>query len=143
MGYRSDVRIMTTKKGFDELKKYTDKYLKEKNYTYGNILDHLDVNEETKYAKYFGWNSIKWYEYSEDYEDISAVMDGLSYLADNDFSYRYARIGENYDDYEEMSNESDIEDEQDLEYPSMLRYFDDEYVIDNMKSNDISDEMEV
>ena len=28
MGYRSDVRIMTTKKGFNELKKYTDKYLK-------------------------------------------------------------------------------------------------------------------
>ena len=31
MGYRSDVRIMTSKKGFDELRKFTDQYLKEKN----------------------------------------------------------------------------------------------------------------
>ena len=29
MGYRSDVRIMTSRKGFDELKKFTDKYLKQ------------------------------------------------------------------------------------------------------------------
>ena len=47
MGYRSDVRIMTSKKGFDELRKFTDKYLKEKNYTYGNLLDQLDLNHET------------------------------------------------------------------------------------------------
>ena len=54
MGYRSDVRIMTTKKGFNELRKFTDKYLKDKNFTYGNLLDDLEINEETKYAKYFG-----------------------------------------------------------------------------------------
>ena len=28
MGYRSDVRIMTTKKGFNELKKFSISYLK-------------------------------------------------------------------------------------------------------------------
>lgn len=30
MGYRSDVRIMTTKKGFKELNKYVKDYLKKK-----------------------------------------------------------------------------------------------------------------
>ena len=30
MGYRSNVRIMISKKGFDDLKKYTDNYLFEK-----------------------------------------------------------------------------------------------------------------
>ena len=34
-------------------------------------------------------------------------------------SFRFARIGENYDDYEEDSHESEKEDEQDLEFPSM------------------------
>ena len=30
-------------------------------------------------------------------EDVDAIMEGLSHLADKDFSYRYARIGESYD----------------------------------------------
>lgn len=136
MGYRSDVRIMTSKKGFEKLKEYTDKYLKDKDYKYGNLLDECDISEETKYAKYIGWNNIKWYEYS-DYTDVDAIMNGLDYLKNEDYSYRYARIGESYDDYEEHSYESEFyEDEQDLEYPSMERYFDDDYVIDNMKSVD-------
>ena len=112
MGYRSDVRIITTKRGYDELRKFTDKY-----------------------AKYIGWNSIKWYEYGgSDYEDVNAIMEGLQHLKEQDLSYRYARIGESYDDYDEHYYESENEEEQDLEYPSMERYFDDEYVIDNMKS---------
>ena len=60
-------------------------------------------------------------------------MDGLSHLADKDFSYRYARIGESYDDYEEFSHESEKEEEQDLEYPSMTRYFDDDWIVNQMK----------
>lgn len=134
MGYRSDVRIMTSRKGFDELKKFTDKYLKDKNYTFGNLLDQLDLNKETKYAKYIGWNSIKWYECcGSDYVDVNAIMEGLQHLKEKDFSYRYARIGESYDDYDEHYYESEKEEEQDLEYPSIERYFDDDYVIDNMK----------
>lgn len=139
MGYRSDVRIMTTRKGFNKLKDYTTKYLKDKN-SYGNLLDELDVNEETKYAKYIGWNSIKWYE---GYEDIDAIMDGLDYLEENDYSYRYARIGENYDDYEEKYYESEKEEEQDLEYPSMTRYFEDDYITHQMKLDAGESEMEV
>ena len=60
-------------------------------------------------------------------------MEGLQHLKEKDFSYRYARIGESYDDYDEHYYESEKEEEQDLEYPSMERYFDDDYVIDNMK----------
>ena len=37
MGYRSDVRIITSKKGFKELRKFTDNYLKEKNWEYVNL----------------------------------------------------------------------------------------------------------
>lgn len=135
MGYRSDVRIMTTQKGFKELKKFIDNYLKEKNYKYGNSLDECKIIYEDKYAKYIGWNGIKWYR-GENYEDIDAIEEGLDHLREKDLSYRFARIGESYDDYEEYSYESEnFEDEQDLEFPNMERYFDDEYVVENMKLN--------
>lgn len=129
MGYRSDVRIITTKKGFDELNNYVKKYLKEKgDYDY-NLLDNLKFKAENDYAVYFGWNYLKWYE---GYDSVDAIVDGLNHLKENNMSYRFARLGESYDDYEEESFESDLEEEQDLDYPSMLREFDDSYVIEEM-----------
>lgn len=135
MGYRSEVRIMTTRKGFDELKKYTNEYLKQKEFTFGNLLDDLDLNNETKTAKYFGWNSVKWYEGCGGYEDVDAVMSGLDHLEENDFSYRYARIGESYDDYEEQYFDSSKKEEQGLEYPWLDRSFDDKSIIARMNNS--------
>lgn len=137
MGYRSDVRIITTKKGFDELNNYVKKYLKEKgDYDY-NLLDNLKFKAENDYAVYFGWNYLKWYE---GYDSVDAIVDGLNHLKENNMSYRFARLGESYDDYEEESFESDLEEEQDLDYPSMLREFDDSYVIEEMdKINPVKD----
>ena len=68
-------------------------------------------------------------------------MKGLEHLKDNNYSYRYARIGEDYDDYDEFYYESDIEEEQELDYPSFIRAFDDDYVIENMKK--IDNQMEI
>jgi histidyl-tRNA synthetase len=99
MGYRSDVRIITSKKGFNELEKYITKYLKGKNDW--NLLHQLDVDNSNDYERYFGWNSVKWYENSEGFEDVDAVMSGLQHLEEKDLSYRYARMGESYGDYEE------------------------------------------
>lgn len=135
MGYRSDVRIITSKKEFNELKKFTDNYLKEKNWKYGNLLDDCEIISENKWSKYIGWDSIKWYDYIDGFEDVSAIMEGLKHLEEKDMSYRYARIGESYDDYEEFSYESDNEEEQDFEYPSMTRYFDDGWVKDKMEKS--------
>lgn len=129
MGYRSDVRIITTKKGFNELKKYSDNYLKQKNWEYGNLLDSCDFLLENPYSKYFGWNSVKWYEADEDYEDVNAIMKGLQHLEEKDHSYRYARIGEDYSDIDESSFDSDNSEEKyPLEYPSIIRGFDDDYI---------------
>lgn len=130
MGYRSDVRIMTSKKGFNELKKFVNNYLKKDNEGYYDLLEHLNIKEENDYACYFGWNWIKWYEGS--YKDVDAIIEGLEHLREKDFSFRFSRIGESYDDYEEDYHDSEKEEEQDLEFPSMLREFDDDYVIDNM-----------
>jgi hypothetical protein len=129
MGYRSDVRIITSKKGFNELNKYVKDYLKNLNHEDYNLLDDLKFKAENDYSVYFGWNWVKWYQ---GYESVDAIESGLQHLKDKDMSFRFARIGESYDDYEEDSYESENEDEQDLDYPSMLREFDDSYVITEM-----------
>ncbi len=129
MGYRSDVRIITSKKGFNELNKYVKEYLKNLNHEDYNLLDDLKFKAENDYSVYFGWNWVKWYQ---GYESVDAIESGLQHLKDKDMSFRFARIGESYDDYEEDSYESENEEEQDLDYPSMLREFDDSYVIAEM-----------
>lgn len=130
MGYRSEVRIMATKKGFNELNKYVKNYLSKLNHDEYNLLDNLDFKVENDYAVYFSWSWVKWYS---SYDSVSAIESGLNHLREKDMSFRFARIGENYDDYEEDSHESEKEDEQDLEYPSMIREFDDSYVIEEME----------
>lgn len=129
MGYRSDVRIITSKKGFKELNKYVKNYLKDSSKSDYNLMDNLKFKAENDYACYFGWNYLKWYE---GYDSVDAIINGLEHLKEKDMSYRFSRIGESYDDYEEESYESEKEAEQDLEYPSMLRGFDDDYVITMM-----------
>ena len=140
MGYRSDVRIITTRKGFDELKKYTDNYLKERNWKNGNLLDDCNVYCETKDSKYFGWDGIKWYDNFDVYEDVDAIMNRLNDLANKDLSYRYARIGEEYSDYAEDFYDSSNKNEQSLEYPSFLRYFDDDWTTENIKEYEKKEE---
>lgn len=129
MGYRSDVRIITSKKGFNELNKYVKDYLSKLDHDEYNLLDNLKFKAENDYSVYFGWNWVKWYQ---SYESVDAVESGLQHLKDKDMSFRFARIGESYDDYEEDSYESENEEEQDLDYPSMIREFDDSYVIAEM-----------
>lgn len=129
MGYRSDVRIITSKKGFNELNKYVKDYLSKLDHDEYNLLDNLKFKAENDYSVYFGWNWVKWYS---SYESVDAIESGLQHLKDKDMSFRFARIGESYDDYEEDSYESENEEEQDLDYPSMLREFDDSYIIEEM-----------
>lgn len=143
MGYRSDVRIVTSKKGFKVLDDYVKKYLREhdKNRNW-NLLKRPDIKKESPYTTYIGWNCLKWYEYS-DYVDVDAIMTGLAYLKENDYSYRYSRIGENYDDYAEEYYESNNEEEQDLTFPSVIREFDDDYVFEDLEREIKSNEKDM
>ncbi len=129
MGYRSDVRIVTSKRGFKELKKFNDKYLKERNEQY-SLLDQMKIKYEDSNVIYFGWDFVKWYEGS--YPSVDAICEGLNHLEEKDLSYRYARLGEDMEDYEESYYESTKEKEQDLEYPTLIREFDDNYFVETM-----------
>lgn len=133
MEYRSDIRIMTSKRGYEELEKYVEKFLKEHGRDSDwNLLKSTDYFEESPYLTYFGWNGLKWYENS-DYIDVDAIMKGLDYLEENNYSYRYSRLGEDYDDYDEHYYDSEEKDEKNLLFPSIIREFDDDYIMQELK----------
>lgn len=123
MGYRSDVRIIVSKEGYKELSKYVDRYLKDKKFPYmeENIFLHPSVKLLSSDSVYLGWNNLKWYN---GYHEIDAVMNGLEHLKQKDLSYRYARIGEDFTDFEE-DNHYSVKINDDLVYPATERYFDD------------------
>lgn len=129
LGYRSDVRIVASKKAFDRLNEIINNKIEGTNVD--NLLDYCDVKNIGNEVCYFGWNDIKWYQNCEGYEDIDAVENALEQLIDEDLSYHFARIGENIEDYDERSNDGDFDDMLNnsyLPYPYITRYFDDEYI---------------
>ena len=130
MGYRSDIRIVTSKEGFEKLQEFVRNHLRKNKENY-NLLEECDIKQEGKNQCYFGWNYVKWYEH--DYPEVVAIMEGLNHLGENEYSYRYMRIGESYEDIEEQSYDGEKENEIDLEYPNMLREFDDEYIIQSIQ----------
>lgn len=137
MGYRSDIRIVTSKDGFEKLKEFVKNYLEEKKVDTKeyNLLEELEVKLEGKNQIYFGWNYLKWYD---GYVDVDAIMEGIDYLEENEYSYRYMIIGESYDDCEERSYDGDKDKETYLEYPSMIREFDDDYIKNILEDKQIN-----
>ena len=62
MGYRSNVRILTSKNGYEKLQKHVSEYLKEKNIDY-NLLENSDLRFVSSKGVLIGWNYIKWYDW--------------------------------------------------------------------------------
>lgn len=144
MGYRSEVRIITTKEGYEKLKLYVKEYIEnkvkpEERY---NLLENCDIEEKDDKMCYLGWNYIKWYDNC--FPEVDAIEDGLNKLEEDDISYRFARIGEDYDDIEEKNYDSSKENDF-IEYPDIIRQFNDEYILDmihNVEQSNEDKEME-
>ena len=136
MSYKSDVRIITSKNGFKKLSEFVEKYLKEKNLDMKkcNLMNSLDINVSNKEQCYFGWDHIKWYD---GYSEVDSIMRGLDNLVEEEYSYRYMQIGEYYDDIEEEYYDGDKEKDIYLEYPCIIREFDDDYVKDLIQDKEI------
>ena len=103
MGYRSDVRIRTTKEGYEVMKSFVEKYIKEnikedelKGYDY-NLLNSAEITEAEDSIT-LDWSYLKWYD---GYKKVDAIMNSLDILSDKDIDYQYMRIGEENDDIEE------------------------------------------
>ena len=107
MGYRSDVRLRTTKEGYEIMKAEIDKCLEEKkktgdrdfDYEPENLLktaNNTDIDGETVTVD---WTYMKWYDC---YVEVMAFNSALHILADKDIDYQFMRIGEDLDDIEEI-----------------------------------------
>lgn len=121
MGYRSDVRIVTTIEGYKKLNEFVKNYIKDTNED--NLLEDCDIKRKNDEVIYFGWDWVKWYENCN--TDVDAIMKGLEHLKRNDYSYRYARLGEDYEDYEEQFFDSNRESEPKLDSLYFIREIDD------------------
>ena len=104
MGYRSDVRIRTTKEGYEVMKNFVEKYIKEnlkedelKGYDY-NLLNSAEITEAEDSIT-LDWTYLKWYDGI--FKEVDAVMNSLDILSDKNIDYQYMRIGEEIDDIEE------------------------------------------
>ena len=105
MGYRSDVRIRTTKEGYEVMKNFVEKYIKENVSEDAQGLDWnlLNSAEITKAGNSItlDWENIKWYDGIDGYQDVDAIMNSLNELSDKNIDYQYMRIGEENDDIDE------------------------------------------
>lgn len=106
MGYRSEVRIATTKEGYDLMCDFVDAHTKE-----GEAqLIGRDVKPEI-FEKHggdvaFGWKCIKWYE--EECVDVKNIVDALDALGCDEVPYRLVRVGEDWDDIEVEGSDVDL-----------------------------------
>ncbi len=124
----ANVRIVTSINGYNKIKEYIDNYIKEhpENKNLINLLEKTDLKYENNKQCYFGWNNYNWNEYSN--ENVELVMNGLYELSDNNYSYRFCKLGEEIENYEEYYFDSTQESEKNLEFPNIKREFDDSYI---------------
>lgn len=100
MGYRSEVKIATTREGYDALLKIMDLKNKSKDVEYPLIGSDIDPGyfEEEGGSVVFGWDDIKWYVGL--LCDVTNVEEALGELDEQEIPYEFCRIGESWDDIE-------------------------------------------
>lgn len=104
MGYRSDVKLITTNKGWERIDQAVRKVagITSANELKCRWITEPDVAVPIVGGKYMlaEWNDIKWYEGRDD--QVDAVMRVLENLEHDDIPYSYLRIGENESDVERI-----------------------------------------
>lgn len=153
MGYRSDVRIIMSKNGFEQFKKniqeHVNKYKSNlpenaisRDFHY-DMLKDLDISsnlDDMDEQVYLGWNYVKWYD---GYEEVDAIMDSLDKLEEQGFGYNFARIGEEYSDIEKRYVDATDKDGVDyIESIDIERGFNDDYMLSRI-TKDITPEMDI
>lgn len=139
---KSDVRIVISVEGFKMLEQFTQSYINknENDSSIRNLLKDCFQHKNHKQC-YLGWNEYSnWDGYGD--KNSKIIMEGLSFLEENNYSYRYYKLGEDKEDYDEHHFDSEKEGEQNLEYPNITRKFDDKYIVDILyaqKSRELQD----
>lgn len=101
MGYRSKVRIATTKEGYERLCDFVDAHTGEgRRRLLGRGLEPENY-EEHRGCVVFGWNEISWGE--EEFDNIIAALEAFGC---DGVPYRMVRVGEDWDDLEVNDGDS-------------------------------------
>lgn len=99
MGYRSEVKIATTREGYDRMCEHVDAL--SEGLGASPLMGSCrkpDFFEESGGCVVFGWDYIKWYEGL--LADVDNVADALSEIDECGIPYEFCRIGESWDDIE-------------------------------------------
>jgi len=113
MGYRSDLRVITTKEGLRHIKDFLNNKIEEIGF---NLMDYLVVDKEVKDIAYIGWKRLN-------VKETDTIELALYELEEKDISYGYCCIGESLEDITEMNYISDNKKD-DLPNISYIRDFD-------------------
>lgn len=112
MGYRTDVRMITTMEGY----KCVQDCVAEQNDV--EILLQPDIEKQYNDIVYLGWSDIKGME-------VDTLKDICDELIDRDITFRSMYLGETLDDIEENAHTNQNDEDKYIPYPSIVRNFDD------------------
>lgn len=107
MGYRSEVRIATTREGYDLMCDRID-FISEGHDSYPLMGSERQPEffDEENGTVVFGWDNIKWY--AGLFCDVTNVVEAMGELEEQEIPYEFCRIGEDWDDIElRTSGEND------------------------------------
>lgn len=106
MGYRSDIKLITTPEGWSQIDKAVRKAsgVTDKNENTSYVLTHSTHATPILNGRYVlgEWDDIKWYEGYDD--DVTAFMTALGQLDASDIPYNYIRLGEDDADIDRRYN---------------------------------------
>lgn len=123
MSYRSVVKLITTKAGWKRIRKEVSRLGVDERYSLISGVGELICDSKYVLAE---WDDIKWYEGRD--EEVDAIMRALRQFDVEHIPYQYLRIGEDWEDYERLSEECyDNPDYKDMPYLTLRREIEVEY----------------
>ena len=112
MGYRSDVRVVTTLEGFENMQEIAFEIAEKKGVANDMVLfpaagedpevlfSHYDAQED---YLCFGFDCVKWYD---DYKDVALFMETLEVANERGIDWQFVRIGEYFEDVENLNSDN-------------------------------------
>lgn len=112
MGYRSEIHVITSVKGFEEMRECIWELAKDRELSEDMVLfpkekEHprvvFDFFEKNGDYVYFGFSGVKWYDR---YKDVALFQDMLAEI-DEEVAWKFYRNGEDSDDFEIWTSEAE------------------------------------
>ena len=129
MGLKENVRIVTTKKGYETIEEFVKQKLNTNQYKgIVNALEHLAVKEETNKHIIFGWDYIQYHSHFARYELIGMALKKLE-KENIPYSFSYCRA-----EYIEVNGYTfGVSNNKPLPIPTVSNEFDDKSVVNDLK----------